>query len=70
MEIIKEYIAEYNMFGDTEKIVIAKYPNEKFYNHYGWMENYKQGASIAGGYDSLDKAEKMLMKHRPKAKRI
>ena len=38
MEIIKEYTAEFNMFGDTEKIVIAKYPNGKFYIHYGWME--------------------------------
>lgn len=70
MEIIKEYTAEFNMFGDTEKIVISKYPNGKFYIHYGWMENHKQGAVIAGGYDSLDEAEKMLMKHRPTAKRI
>lgn len=70
MEIIKEYIAEFNIFDDTEKDVIAKYPNGKFYIHYGWMEKYKQGANIAGGYDSLDEAEKMLMKHRPTAKRI
>ena len=69
MEIIKEYTAGFT-FGDTEKIIIAKYTNGKFYNHYGWMEDHKQGYAIAGGYDSLDEAKKMLMKHRPTAKRI
>ena len=69
MEIIKEYTAEFNMFGDTEKIVIAKYPNGKFYIHYGWMENHKQGAIIAGGYDSLDEAEKNVDETSPDSKK-
>lgn len=70
MKIINEYTAEFNMYGDTEKIVIAEYPNGKFYIHYGWMENHNCGACVAGGFDSLEEAEKMLMKHRPTARKI
>lgn len=58
------------MFGDMEKIVITKYPSGKYYIHYGWMENYKHGVVVAGAFESVEEAEKMLMKHRPTAKRI
>ena len=68
MEIVREYVAEYNPYGDIEKIVITKYSNGKFYIHYGWIEKYNQGAVIAGRYDSIEAAEKMLLKHRPTAK--
>lgn len=67
MEIIKEFTAEYNMYGDTEKIIIARYPNGKFYIHYGWMEKYQQGSIISGDYENLEDAEKALKKHRPNA---
>ena len=68
MEIIKEYTAGFT-FGDTEKIIIAKYTNGKFYNHYGWMENRKQGYAIAGGYDSLDEAKKNVDEASPDSKK-
>lgn len=67
MEIIKEFTAEYNLYGDTEKIIIARYPNGKFYIHYGWMENHQRGSIISGGYENMEEAEKALKKHRPTA---
>lgn len=68
MEIIKEYTAGFTC-GDTEKIIIAKYTNGKFYNNYGWMEDHKQGYAIAGGYDSLDEAEKNVDEASPDSKK-
>lgn len=63
MEIIKEYTAEYNIFGDTEKIIVARYPNGKFYIHYGWMEKHQRGSIISSGYENIEEAEKALKKH-------
>lgn len=70
MKIVRKYIAKYSTFGDTEKVVIAQYPNGSFYIHLGWMEDKERGTIIAGGYDSLENAEEMLMRFRPKARRI
>ncbi len=65
MEILKRYIS------GTQKIVIAKYPNGKFYNIYGWSEEWECGsAGSAGGFETIEEAEKMLKKHRPTAQKV
>lgn len=70
MEYIKKYIAEFNIYGDKEEIRILKYPNGKYYIHYGWMEKHNQGKCIAGDFATLREAETMLKKHRPTAKEV
>lgn len=70
MEYIKKYIAEFNIYGDKEEIRILKYPNGKYYIHYGWMEKHNQGKCIAGGFATLREAETMLKKHRPTAEEV
>ena len=69
MEICAVYTAEYNIYGDKEEIRIARYPNGKYYIHYGWIEKENCGVCVAGGFDSFADAEKMMIKHRPTAKR-
>lgn len=58
-----------NYKADTEKIVIMKYPNGKYYIHLGYMEDHQIGSCVAGGYDGIDQAETMLKKFRPTAER-
>lgn len=53
-----------------EKIIIAKYPNGKYYNHYNYDEKRMMGTGIAGGYDTQEEAERYLFKHRPTARKI
>lgn len=61
MEIIKRYETE------SEEIIIARYPNGKYYIHYGWNEKNGIGASVAGDFETFAEAEKMMKKHRPGA---
>lgn len=61
MEIVKRYK------DPSEDIIIAKYPNGKYYNHYGYKKKFQMGDAIAGGYDSLAEAQYMLQRHRPMA---
>ena len=67
MEICAVYTAEYNLYGDKEEIRIARYPNGKYFIHYGWMESENCGVCVAGGFDSFQDAENMMKKHRPTA---
>ncbi|MDE7171063.1 MAG: DEAD/DEAH box helicase family protein, partial [Oscillospiraceae bacterium] len=61
-------VAEY-LF-DQERIVIFQYPNGKFYNHYGYDEQRDFSHATAGGFDTLEEAEKTLLSHRPKAEKV
>ncbi|WP_347565222.1 LPD25 domain-containing protein [Pseudoflavonifractor sp. 60] len=61
-------VAEY-LF-DQERIVIIQSPNGKYYNHYGYDEQRGFSHAIAGGFDTLEEAEKTLLAHRPRAEKI
>nr|WP_243149363.1 LPD11 domain-containing protein [Colidextribacter sp. OB.20] len=63
-----EKMAEY-LF-DQERIVISKFPNGKFYNHYGYDEQRDFSHATAGGFDTFEEAEKALYAHRPKAEKV
>ena len=63
-----EKVAEY-LF-DQERIVISKFPNGKFYNHYGYDEQRDFSHATAGGFDTFEEAEKALYAHRPKAEKV
>ena len=63
-----EKVASYQ--ADDERIVIFKYPNGKYYNHYGYDEQRGFGNTTAGGFDTFEEAEKTLYSHRPKAEKI
>ena len=52
---------------EEENIVIMEYPSGKFFIHYGYDVKRDIENSIAGRFDTLEEAEKLLMKHRPKA---
>lgn len=52
-----------------EDIVIKQYPNGLYYNHYSYNKERDTGNCIAGGYDSLAEAERMVYQHRPLAKK-
>lgn len=62
MTICSRYVQPCDRRGNVHH-EIHQYPNGKFYNHYTVEEG--AGASIAGPYTSLEKAQAMLMKHRP-----
>ena len=68
MEYIKKYIAD--MGSIKQEIRILKYPNGKYYNHYGWNEKRGAGDSIAGEFETLEEAKRMLKKHRPTAEEV
>ena len=61
MEYIKKYIAD--MGSIKQEIRILKYPNGKYYNHYGWNEKRGAGDSIAGEFETLEEAKRMLLDH-------
>ena len=61
-------IARYQ--ADNEHIVIQQYPNGKFYNRYGYDEQTGVAASTAGGFDTLEDAEKALLSHRKAAIKV
>ncbi|WP_366946654.1 LPD25 domain-containing protein, partial [uncultured Oscillibacter sp.] len=63
-----EKVASYQT--DDERIVIFRYPNGKYYNHYGYDEQRGFGNTTAGGFDTFEEAEKTLYSHRPKAEKI
>ena len=56
--------------GDGSYIVIADYPNGKFYNLYGCRENGEGSTSSAGGFKDMIEARDALHKHRPLARKI
>ena len=56
--------------GYTEEIAIIRYPNGKFYNHYGFDEELGMGAATAGPFDSLEDAQQALHAHRPDAQEV
>ena len=56
--------------GYTEEIAIIRYPNGKFYNHYGFDEELGMGAATAGPFDSLEDARQALQAHRPDAQEV
>lgn len=70
MEIIGKYDVEPLYNGQPEKVIIAKYPNGKYYNHYNYDEKRMMGTGIAGGYDTQEEVERYLFKHRPTARKI
>ena len=57
-------------YGYTEEIAIIRYPNGKFYNHYGFDEELGMGAATAGPFDSLEDARQALQAHRPDAQEV
>lgn len=58
-------VADYtNVPNNNENIVIMHYPNGKYYNHYGYDIETGNSSSIAGGFNTLNEATKMLYKHR------
>ena len=64
MEILKMYKAA------GEFIAIEKYPNGKYYNHYGYDFSRGMGNCTAGGFQTLEEAEEMVKRHRPKAEAV
>ncbi len=64
VQIVARYLA------DRESIVIQQYPNGQYYNRYGYEEQSGNAASIAGGFDTLEEAEKALLSHRPSAVKV
>ena len=68
-------VARYHSFtamqnGYTEDIAIIRYPNGKFYNHYGFDEELGIGAATAGPFDSWEDARQALLAHRPDAREV
>ena len=56
--------------GYTEDIAIIRYPNGKFYNHYGFDEELGMGAGTAGPFDTQEEARQTLLAHRPDAQEV
>lgn len=56
--------------GYTEDIAIIRYPNGKFYNHYGFDEELGMGAGTAGPFDTLEEVRQTLLAHRPDAQEV
>lgn len=58
-------VADYtNIPNINEDNVIMRYPNGKYYNHYGYDIETGNSSSIAGGFNTLTEATKMMYKHR------
>lgn len=55
-------------YSDDERIDIMRHPNGYYYNHYGYDPYHETSASVAGGFDTADEAQQMLLQHRPQAK--
>ncbi len=62
-ELDLQTVARYS--SDGEIIIIQQYPNGQYYNRYGYDEQSKNAASVAGGFDTFEAAEKALYAHRP-----
>ena len=56
--------------GYVENIAVLRYPNGKFYNHYGYDEKTQMGASTAGPFDTLDEAKQTVRAHRSDAQEV
>lgn len=69
MENIREYRAATG-WGAEEVIHIVQYPNGKYYIHYGEFTNGRNSPCYCGEFETLEKAETMLHRHRPKARKI
>lgn len=76
---MQEYkVAEYRVAGwdgtYEEKIYIVLYPNGKYYIHYGEFTDGRNCPCYYPCYDegleTLEKAEFLLYKHRPTARKI
>lgn len=63
-----EKVAEY--LSDRERIAIFRYPNGKFYNHYGYNEQIEVPNAVAGGFDTFEVAQATVYAHRPKAEKV
>ena len=63
-----EQIASYQ--ADDERIIIFRYPNGKFYNHYGYDEQRGISSATAGGFGTFEEAEKTVYSHRPTAEKV
>ena len=63
-EIIKKYTT------DDEKIIIEKDPNGKYFVEFGYMEDIGRGGCHAGGYLTVEEAEKVVKRCRAKAREI
>ena len=55
---------------EDETIVIQRYPNGQYYNHYGYDTQTGITASTAGGFETLEEAEDTLLFHRPLAVKV
>ena len=55
---------------DEEYLAILRYPNGKYYNHYGYDEETDFSNSTVGGFDTFEEAERTLYAHRRSAKKI
>lgn len=53
---------------DHELIEIVCAPNGKFFNHYGVRNGH--ASSVAGSFETLEQAESMVRRHRPRAVKI
>lgn len=70
MENIREY-RDAGWGGNYEEIIhIVQYPNGKYYIHYGECTDGRNCPCYCGGFETLEEAETMLHKHRPKARKI
>lgn len=63
-----EKVAEY--LSDQERIAVFRYPNGKFYNHYGYHEQIEVPSTVAGGFDTFEEAQATVYAHRPKAEKV
>ena len=63
-----EKVAEY--LSDRERIAIFRYPNGKFYNHYGYNEQIEVPNAVAGGFDTFEVAQATVDAPRPKAEKV
>lgn len=59
-KIIAEFIQESNKSTN----VIMQYPNGLYYNHYGYDFDKDISQSNAGGFETVEEAKKMMLKHR------
>ena len=63
-----ETVARYQ--SDDETIVIQHYPNDRYYNQYGYDVQTGIAASTAGGFETLEEAENAIHFHRPSAVKV
>lgn len=74
MENIREYRAAAGWDENCEEVILigqySKGGNEKYYIRYGVFTDGLNCPCYAGEFETLEKAEAALYKHRPKARKI